>query len=99
MAESGKDMESVVKGDQPMGMKGYVGELERMLSIGGHGTGTKGETVPPAPAHHSSFQKGANPKPGSVFERRRKQINPRQVIPPSAVMKDEPEAGYGRRSR
>jgi hypothetical protein len=90
-------MESVVKGDQPMGMKGYVGDLERMFGIGGHGTGAKGETVPPAPAHPSSFQKGTNPKPGSFFERRGKQINPQQGIPPSGVMKDDPEAGYGRR--
>jgi hypothetical protein len=91
-------MESVVKGDRPMGMKAYAGDLDRLFGIGGHGTGAKGETVPPAPAHHSSFQKGAIPKRGSVFEGRGKQIQPPQVIPPSGVMQDEPEAGYGRRS-
>jgi hypothetical protein len=81
-----------------MGMKGYAGDLDRLFDIGGHGTGAKGETVPPAPPHHSSFRKGANPKRGSVFEGRGKQIHPSQVIPPSGVMQDEPEADYGRRS-
>jgi hypothetical protein len=71
-------MESVVKGDRPMGMKGYAGDLDRLFGIGGHGTGAKGETVPPAPAHHSSFQKGAIPKKGVRFRR------PRKANPPPA---------------
>jgi hypothetical protein len=91
-------MESVVKGDRPMGMKGYAGDLDRLLDIGGHGTGAKGEPIPPAPAHYSSFQKGANEQREFVFEGRGKQIHPPRVIPPSGVMHHEPEAGYGRRS-
>lgn len=81
MAELGKGMEFAGKGDQAMGMKSYVGDLARMLGSGGHGTGAKGETVPPAPALHSSFQKKGNPKPRSISPRRGKEIKPQRVIP------------------
>jgi len=81
MAELGKGMESAGKGDQAMRMKGYGGDLARMFGVGGHGTGAKGETVPPAPALHSSSLKKGNPKPRSVLARPEKAIKPRRVIP------------------
>jgi hypothetical protein len=84
-------MESVVKGNRPMGMKGYAGDLDLLFGIGGHGTGAKGETVPPAPAHHPSFQKGPNPKKGSVFEGRGKQIHPRKGFPPQESCRTSPK--------
>ena len=73
-------MESAAEGDQAMGMKGYLGDLARMFGVGGHGTGAKGETVPPAPALHSSFLKKENPKPRSVFARLGKEIKPQPMI-------------------
>jgi hypothetical protein len=81
MAGLGRGMESAAKGDQAMGMKGYVGDLARMFGVGGHGTGGKGETVPPAPALHSSFLEKEKPKPRSVFARLGKEIKPQPMIP------------------
>jgi len=81
MAELGKGMELAGKGDQAMGMKGYGGDLARRFGVGGHGTGAKGETVPPAPALHSSSPMKGNPKPRSISPRRGKEIKPQRMIP------------------
>jgi hypothetical protein len=78
MAELGKALESVAKGDQAMGMKGYGGDLARMFGLGGHGIGAKGETVPRPPALHSSSQKRGNPNPRSVSARPGKEIKPQR---------------------
>jgi hypothetical protein len=82
MAESGKDMESVVKGDQPMGMKGYGGDLERMFGIGGHGTEAKGETVPPAPAIIPDSRRGQTRNRGPFSEAEESESTPAIDSPP-----------------
>lgn len=76
MAELGKGRGSAAKGDLAMGMKGYVGDLARTFGVGGHGTGVKGETVPPAPALHSSFLKKENRNPGWFSNAWERKSNP-----------------------
>ena len=66
---------------QARGMKGHVGDLARLFGVGGHRTGAKGETVPPAPALRSSSPKKGNPKPRSISARQGKEIKPQRVIP------------------
>jgi purine-binding chemotaxis protein CheW len=51
-----------------MGMKGYGGDLARRYGVGGHGTGAKGETVPPASALHSSLRRTRREAPMTEAE-------------------------------